>query len=344
MEFIVTGTNHRYSPLAFREKLSSSGKALERFLAFLKTEGRSSAGLAVLSTCNRFEIYAIARNGEETTDRLKGLVSNYKEIRRKEIERNFYAYKGMEAVKHLFSVSSGTDSLVPGEIQILSQVKEAFRKAKEAGLGSEALAEIFSGAESVARKVRSMTRISEGKVSIGSVAVDFIKWKIKDFAGKVVLLVGTGKVTELVLKYLIDEGPSVVCISNRTYEKARGMARGVGAKAVRMDKLGTMIKGADIVITATQSPHFVIKKRHVAKVKRSGLLILDLAVPRDVEPAVGMAANVSLYSLEDLEKVIRKNFAQKEKELLKARDIIERESDKTWGKYTLSRQEPVLSR
>lgn len=341
MSFILVGTNHKYSPIELRERLSFSKKRLKDAINFLR-ERKVLRGAVILSTCNRVEIYASAEDSKVGMREIEDFISRYHEIDKKKISPHLYIYEEKEAMKHLFSVACGLDSLILGETQILGQVKFSLLEAESVGFVDGFLREVFYSAISFAKRIHTETKISEGKVSVGSTAIDFIKERIGTLSGKNILIIGVGKVTELVLKYLRKEDPKVVFVSNRTFEKAKELAFQIGAKAVRFDDLRQFLKKADVVIAATASPHFVIKKETVEKAISHKLLIIDLALPRDVDHQVKEIENVDLFCLEDLDTVIKKNMEKKIQEAEKAREIIDTEVERLWNELTESELEPVL--
>lgn len=348
MSFIVVGTNHKYSPIGLREKISFSKKRIRDALDFLQATTSLKAAV-ILSTCNRVEIHASTDFAEDGINEIKNFFSRFYEINKKMLFPYLYIYRDEYAVRHLLRVSSGLDSLIVGESQILGQVRAALYESERSGFAGYSLNKIFDSAVLTAKKVHSLTNISKGKVSIGSVAVDFIKEKSGSLSGKNILIIGVGKVTGLVLKYLEKEGRNVVFLSNRTFEKARFLADQIGAKAVRFDNLKEYLAKTDIVITATKSPHFIINKEtlHEAfdlqpSTFNKGLLIMDLALPRDVDPEIKEIDGVQLFDIEDLDAVIDKNRDRKRSEAGKAKQIIEIEAERTWQKLLELEQEKAL--
>jgi len=344
MSFVVVGTNHRYSRIELREEISFSKRGLQDAFNFLRETGVLKSSV-ILSTCNRVEIYASTDTAESGIHQIKDFLSIFYEINGKDLWPYLYIYRDEDALRHLFRVASGLDSLILGESQILGQVKSAFYESGKNGFVDPSLGEIFNSAISSAGKIHSQTSISEGKVSIGSVAVDFIKERIGSFLSKNILIIGVGKVTELVLKYLEKEGKNVVFISNRTFERAQSLARKIGAKAVRFDNLKEYLSKADVVITATKSPHFIINKQIIEEtVSQKRLLIVDLALPRDVDPRIKEIDGIELFDLEALAAVIQKNRDKKRFEAQKAEQIIEDEVKRLCQELLESGQEKALLR
>ena len=344
MNLIVVGTNHKYSPIRIREKISFSKKRLQDALNFLKETGVLKGGV-ILSTCNRVEIYASTDTPEIAVGGVLNFISRFYEIDEKDLHPYLYIHRDRDVVRHLFRVASGLDSLILGELQILSQVRSALYESEKSGFLGFLLGRIFDSAISAARKIHIETKVSEGRVSVGSVAIDFIRERIGSLSGKKILIIGVGKVTELVLKYLDKENPDVIFISNRTFEKAQSLALEIGARAVRFDNLKQYLKKADIVITATKSPHFIIKKETLGELSTNRrLLIIDLALPRDVDPQIRDIEGIELFGLEDLDVVIKKNRDRREQEAEKAEEIIVLEAGRLWQELLKLEQDRVVLR
>lgn len=330
MNFFVVGTNHKYSPLRLREKLSFSRKKLKDALFLLKERDLLN-GAVIISTCNRVELYADSNNLEKGIEEIKRFLSGFCEIKKEAFLPCIYIYKEKQALKHLFSVSCGLDSLIIGETQILGQIKSSFFEAQRINFTKGCLKNAFYSAIAVAKKVHADTKISEGKISVGSVTLDFIKERFSELSDKNILIIGVGKVTKLLLQYLKKERPRVVFISNRTFGKAKVLASQIGAETIRFDKLKQYIKMSDIIITATASPHFIIKKEVLEGIGNHNIFIVDLALPRDVEPEVKNMRNVELFYLEDLESIINENRKKRFQEAKKTKHIIETEAERLWN-------------
>lgn len=340
MIFFAVGTNYKYSPVRFRERLFFSKRTSKDILSLLKERDVLKSAVT-LSTCNRTEIYASAEDMQLGIDEVVNFISEYHEVDKKVMGSYLYIYEGKNAVKHLFEVCAGLDSLIVGELQILGQVKASLNESESMGFIEELLRNVFLAAISNSKMIRERTRISDGKVSVGSVAVEFIKREIGHITGKNVLIVGVGKVTELVLKYLKGEGLSVIFVSNRTFDRARQLADQIGAQAFRFDNLREVLRKVDAVISATASPHFIIKKEMLKEVENP-LLIVDLGMPRDVDPKVKELQKITLYCFEDLDAVIKRNRARKVMEAKKALHMIDIEVERLWVEFLESEREPVL--
>ena len=337
MVFLAAGVNHKTGSILLREKLNCSGKGLSRiYRAVAETEIFN--GALVLSTCNRMEVYAVAEEKEQGFEALIDFISSYFNISSNHLIDVMYFYDNKDAMNHLCRVYAGLDSLIVGEKQIVQQVDESFDLAKSAGLANSFITDIFSCAGKIKNRVHSETNIARGKVSVGSVAVDFIKRKKGPLKGKRIIIVGLGKVTELVLKYLMKENPSITLVAKKNYERALMLASKINADVTRFDDSRSFVNDADIIVTATSSPHTVLKFDDVKKTDKE-LLIIDLAFPRDVDSAVGKLKNIELIYMEDLKEVIRINRARKSSAAEKAREIILRQVEKKWKSIIASAQE-----
>jgi len=341
MSIVVIGTNHKFSPIELRERISFSRKRLRQTLSLLK-ERPVFKGAVILSTCNRVELYASTEDPLAGITELQNFLCRFHEIDRKRILPYLYISEDKEATGHLFSVACGLDSLILGETQVSGQLKSAFKEARNAGFTDKYLDAAFNAAIAYAKRIHRQTAISEGKVSIGSLTIDFIKEKLGSLSGKNILIIGAGKVTELVLKYLKDEKPRVIFISNRTFDKAKELASQIGQSAVRFDKLPQLVKQTDVIISATTSPHFIIRKETLEGTISQKLLIVDLAMPRDVDPKVREIENVELFNLEDLSFIVQKNLEKKKYEAEKIEKLINQEVDLLWQKLTVLEPELAL--
>ncbi|MCM8819520.1 MAG: glutamyl-tRNA reductase [Candidatus Omnitrophica bacterium] len=341
MNFLVVGTNYKFSPIKIRERISFSKKRLLEALFLLK-KNPVIKGIVILSTCNRVELYTSTQEPKIAITELQNFLCLFHKIERENIFPYLYLYKNKDAIGHLFSVSCGLDSLILGETQILGQVKSAFIEAKNAGFTDNYLDKVFSAAIAFAKRIHSQTEISKGKISIGSVAIDFIKEKLGNFVDKTVIIIGTGKVGELVLKYLENEKSRVIFVANRSFEKAKEFASKIGQTAIRFDKFPQFLRQADVIISATSSPHFIIKKETLEGIVLKKLIILDLAVPRDVDPMVRTIENVELFDLEDLSSIAQKNLERKKLTAEKIEKLISQEVNLLWQKLIALEPEEVL--
>ncbi len=319
-ELLVIGMSHRSSPVAVRERLAVEGEALVAAVRGLVDETRLRE-LLLLSTCNRVEIYAGADDPSASA-----AVRRWLDARAGESVASYlYEHRGESATRHVFRVASSLDSMVIGEPQILGQVKEAYAAAKASGVCGGLLDRCFTTAFGVAKRVRTETEIAAGSVSVSSVAGDLAKKIFGELEGRRVLLVGAGEMGEQAAKHLRKSGASLAIV-NRSREKAEALASEHGGHARGLEELATELALADVVIASTSSQRFVITAelmRSVIKARRRRpLFLIDIAVPRDVDPRVGDMDNVFLYDVDDLSKVAQENMSARQREAEKAEAIV----------------------
>lgn len=324
---IVIGLNHRTAPVEVRERLSFSTEQAREFLTKLRSKPGVSAAV-LLSTCNRTEFYMyftkeIARTAViEVLCRRAGLEFT-------ELKRYLYVYTENDCVRHLFRVAAGLDSMILGETQILGQVKEAYQLALATGTTSGYFNALFQHALAVGKRVRTETGIDKNPVSVSYAAVELAKRNLGGIAGRKVLVVGAGKMSELTVKHLVANGVAGVIVSNRSFERAQELASRFGGQAVRFDELYRWMEEADIVISCTGASHYVIHAAEMARVmeRRGGakIFMVDIAVPRDIEPEVGNLPNVSLYDIDALQGVVDGNLAERRRIAEEAEKIIAEE-------------------
>jgi len=331
VNLILVGVNHKTTPVEIREKLAfTKGKieeSVDRLFNFPDIIEHT-----ILSTCNRVEIYARANCQDSAIKAIKQFICDFHEVSPVELEDHFYSYRNEEAVEHLFRVSSSLDSMILGEAQILGQVKDAYSLAK--GLRSTGLVlnQLFEKAFSIAKKVREETGIAERSVSISSAAVELAQKIFDDLENRTVMLVGTGEMAELAAKHLISYGVKTVYVTSRTYDRAANLARTLNGSALDFEAFKNELHRADIVITSTSAPNFIIKKEMVEKAiherKNKPIFFIDIAVPRDIEPDVNDLENVYLYDIDDLHVVVSANMKEREKEAENAMNFISQEVTK----------------
>lgn len=328
MYILVVGLNHRTAPVEIRERLAFTKETLPQALGSLKSQPHIQ-GCAILSTCNRTEVYAAVTDVEAGLTGINRVLSKSCNLPLSEIRDYFYTKTLYDAVRHLFRVASGLDSMILGETQILGQVRQAYQDACELGVTNGILNTFFQQAITVGKRVRTETKIDQNAVSISYAAVELAKQSFGNLEGRSVLIVGAGKMGELTAKHLVANGVSTVQVSNRSFEKAAQLAKQFGGRAVRFDRLFDCMLDADIVISCTAATHYVIKAQDVAAIveqrEEKSLFIIDIAVPRDVEPAVSKVQHVTLYDIDDLNNVVDSNLEQRKKAAVQAESIIEEE-------------------
>ena len=324
MQLALVGLSHKTAPVEIRERLAFSNDALRSALASL-VDRRAVNEAMILSTCNRVEVVA-----ESPDDRLiRDFICEFHQISHDSVSTHLYSYRNVEAIRHVFRVTASLDSMVIGEPQILGQVKEAFRIAMDAGTVGMHLSALMNRAFAVAKKVRSETGISQSAVSVSYAAVELARKIFGDLSGKTVMIIGASKMGELAAKHLRRAGASSVLVTNRTFERAVELAKVFEGAAVPFEHFTDHMTGADIVITSTGAPHFIIGRNLAEQVihrrKNKPIFFIDIAVPRDIDPAVNQIDNAFLYDIDDLQQVIDANLKERFKEAMRAEQIVDDE-------------------
>ena len=301
MHITCTGLNHHSAPVEVRERLSFSGEQLAAALSDIRgLPGVQQA--ALLSTCNRTEVYTASAGEASAFVRAWLIVRSGLEV--SVLWPHVYEMAGRDAVAHLCCVAAGIDSQVIGEAEILGQVKQAMKAAKDAGALGLELEKMFAAAVKAGKRSRSETGIGRGAFSIGRCAVDLAKRVFGDLEGRAILILGAGKIAESTARHLRAQGADPILVANRTYSRAQELARELGGRALRYDQLAEALIEADIVISSTSAPHFVLLPEHISEAmsRRQGreIFLIDIAVPRDIDPQVAGMAGVHLYNIDQL--------------------------------------------
>jgi len=322
MNLQLIGVNHRTAPVEVRERFAVSEKKLPEALQSLVNHPGVSEGL-IISTCNRVEILAGAKNG--SCD-IRPFLCEYFQIDPTDFEKYTYEFREKEAIKHLFRVTSSLDSMVVGEPQILGQVKEAYAVARAMGAVHSQLDALLTRSFAVAKKVRNETAIATSAVSVASVAVDLAKKIFGKLDGKTVYLVGAGKMCELAARHLLSNGAGSIFVANRTYERAVKLASKFNGKAIQFDELYATADKADIIITSTGAPHAIFRKEHgeqfMSRRRNRPMFFIDIAVPRDVDPGLNDIDGVFVYDIDDLQQVVSSHVADRKREAVHAEEIV----------------------
>jgi len=328
MEVIALGLSHKTAPVEIRERLHFPEKGLSKPLELL-AQAEEILECLLLSTCNRVEIYAVAEEVERAFSYLTDFLSKYHQVPPELFQGCIYTLQGEAAIRHIFRVASSLDSLVVGESQILGQVKMAYTAALEQETTGVILNHLLERALSVAKRVRTETAIAEAPVSVSSAAVELAKKIFGDLSGRTVLIIGAGEMSELAAKHLVSDGVRTVLVSNRNYQRAVELAERFQGRAVRFEDAKEELLHADIVISSTGAPHFILHRTEVQdlirKRRNRPLFIIDIAVPRDIDPEVNQIDNVYLYDIDDLEAVAAANKREREREAERAEAIIDKE-------------------
>lgn len=292
---------------------------------------RCVAECCILSTCNRTEIYAVIDKHEDE-ESLIGFMSGRHNIPRLGFEQHIYRHRGHKAVEHLFSVAAGIDSMMVGESQIMGQVKNAFCVAGECDSTKIVLNTMFQQALMVGKRARTETEISRGAFSVGYAAVELARLIFGELHGRTVLIIGAGKMSELTAKHLLTAGVTSVLVANRTFSRAESLAGKLNGRAVSFESLSDAVIQADIVISSTGASEPVISREQMAKIMRQrrerSVFMIDIAVPRDIEPSAAELDNVYLYDIDDLQSIVQESADERSKEIEKAREIVAEETRK----------------
>ena len=314
-ELLALGVSHKTAPLELRERLSlTEGRAVGALHELTGVEGIHEA--AAISTCNRTELYLIVSDPVEAESTALGVLTRQAEIRPTELLGHLYSLRAGDAARHLFRVTAGLDSMIVGEAEIQGQVKRAYELALVENATGPILNRLFRGALSAGGRVREETAIGERGISVPSVAVELARRAFGELTDKRVLVIGAGETAELVARALVSRGAAGVFVANRHYDRAIGLAQRFGGQAVRFEDLPEQLQAADIVVSATNSPHHIVERDGLAQVMltREGrpLLLVDIAVPRDIEPECREVAGVALHDIDDVQAIVGRNAGDRE--------------------------------
>jgi len=324
MGIFALGINHKTAPVEIREKVAFTPERLSEALRALTAQNHVTEA-AILSTCNRTEIYC-GVEGEDSRAVLEWF-SEFHKLNASEVEPYFYAHPDRLAVRHMLRVASGLDSLVLGEPQILGQMKQAFTAAHEAGTVGQLLNRLFQHTFSVAKQVRTDTAIGASPVSVAFAAVSLAKQIFSDMSRHTALLIGAGETIELVARHLHETGIGRIIVANRTVERAHNLAAEFNGYAIALPEIPNHLAEADIVISSTASPLPILGKGAVESAlkarKHRPMLMVDIAVPRDIEAEVRDLEDVYLYTVDDLQSIIDEGLRSRQEAALQAEEIID---------------------
>ncbi len=345
MDLVCVGLSHKNCPVEVREKIAFSESSLAQALV----EMRKIDGLRewfVLSTCNRVELYGRGFLGIEES--LAHFLADFHGLEGCAYRSYLNFYHGRDVAEHLFRVASGLDSLVVGENEIYGQIRNAFRLANEIGSLDSILYQLVERALRTGKRARSETKISEGSVSVSSIAVELAEKIFGKLTGERVLILGTGKISELTMKHLVKAGAGEITVTSRTYERALELSQKYGAKPIGFDGWLSALRTSDIVISSTAAPHSIVKFEDVKSImdarRHKPLFFIDIAVPRDIESRVGEIDDVYLYDIDDLKTVSEENLRLRKKEVLKCEAIIEHELESFDQWYEFLEAGPIIQK
>jgi len=328
MNIIVVGLSHKTATVEIREKVAFSPNLIEKPLCELVALDEIVEGV-IVSTCNRVEIYATTRDIAGGIARIKRFMADYHHIPLETLESHLYSYHSEAAIRHVFRVASSLDSMVVGEPQILGQIKTSYGYAAEYKSSGIILNRFLHKAFSVAKRVRTETKIASSAVSVAFAAVELAKKILGNLSDKTVMLIGAGEMCELAAKHFLNSGARGVMVANRTFEKAERLAEEFGGEAVPFEELFQHLHRADIVLSSTGAPHVIIGPKDVEEVVKrrrfKPMFFIDIAVPRDIDPKVDDLENAYLFTVDNLQEIVQANLAQRNLEAEKAEEIINQE-------------------
>ena len=328
MNLIVVGLSHKTAPVEIRERLSFPVQTIGEPLNRLCTAYEINEGV-IISTCNRVEVLAVTRDIEKGLWQVKKFLSEYHNIPLEELDKHLYVYISEDAVRHIFRVSSGIDSMIIGEPQILGQVKDAYGYALQHKTAGVIMNKLFHKAFSVAKRIRTETKIGSSAVSVSYAAVELAKKIFGTLEGKIAMLIGAGEMAELAARHLLSSGVQEIIVANRTYEKAIEMAKGFNGTPIMFREFTHYLKKVDIVIASTAAPKFIIHPEQIEEVikerKNRSMFFIDISVPRNIDPLINNIDNIYLYNVDDLQGVVEANLKERAKEAKEAEAIINEE-------------------
>lgn len=330
MNLAVFGISFRSAAIKLREQVSFSPEAIPAILRRLARDMPRNE-LALVSTCNRTELYAAGADAPPDVDAvISRLVGDDPAADIDELAAGFYTKTGLEAVEHVLAVTSSLDSMVIGESEILGQVRQAYGLAVQEQSNGKILDSVFHAAFRTAKRVHTETEIARGRVSVSSIAVEFAEKVFEKLGEKTVMIVGAGETADLALKSLVERGAREVLVLNRSFDRGRALAEQYGGRAIPFEQLPDNLAQADIVITSTAAPHCVIHadmvRRAVAARRQQPILLIDIAVPRDIAADVGDLENTYLYDIDDLRRVADENMVRRQAAVEQAWQIVREET------------------
>ena len=327
-ELLALGANHKTAPLELREKVALPDGRAARVMAELVEHDAVHEAVAI-STCNRTELYLVTADPVEAENAALGILSRQAGLRPTELLGAIYSLRGSEAVDHLFSVTAGLDSMIVGEAEVQGQVKRSYEMALVEGVTGPVTNRLFRDALAAGKRVRSETGVSRSQVSVSSVAVKLAVDFLGNLSDRRVLVIGAGENAELTARALRERGVEALFVANRRYDRALGLAQRYGGRAIAFDDLPGELEHADIVVSSTGAPHQIVGREELEFVAASRmgrpLVMIDLAVPRDIEPGVRGCPGIALYDMDDLQREVARNLSAREAEAEEARALVREE-------------------
>jgi glutamyl-tRNA reductase len=345
MKLLLTGVSHKTAPVEIRECLAFAEGTLPAALADLKSRPGVSEAI-ILSTCNRVEITLTTDDRTDPRATVERFLTDHKSIDTASIGPHIYRHEGREAIHHLFRVASSLDSMVVGEPQILGQLKAAYATAKDNGAVCGWLDGLLSRSFSVAKRVRSETGIGQMAVSVSYAAVELARKIFGSLNNRTVMLVGAGKMSELAARHLRRSGASHVFVTNRTHERAVEMAKLFQGTPVEYSRFTAMLPEVDILIASSGAPQYVLHKDEMQRVisarRNKPMFLIDIAVPRNIEPTVNELDNVFLYDIDDLQEVVNSNLRERMKEADHAEALVSDEVERMMARLQIAEVTPII--
>jgi glutamyl-tRNA reductase len=345
MRLLITGVSHRTAPVEIRERLAFREEALPAELGHLKArEGVVEA--VILSTCNRVEIALTTDDETDPREVVDQFLQSRKGLAPGALDASLYRHEGREAIHHLFRVAASLDSMVVGEPQILGQLKAAYAAARECGAVCGWLEGLLTRAFAVAKRVRSETGIGQMAVSVSYAAVELARKIFGSLDGRAVMIAGAGKMSELAARHLRRSGANRIFVTNRTWERAVEMAALFQGTPVEYTRFVSMLPEADIVIASSAAPHYILTREDMQRViaarRNRPMFLIDIAVPRNIEPAVNEIDNIYLYDIDDLEGVVNANLRERMKEAGHAEEVVAEEVDRMMARIRAAEITPTI--
>lgn len=345
MKLLLTGVSHNTAPVEVRESLAFRAEDLPRALEDLRSRAGVNEAL-ILSTCNRVEITVTTEDSIDPQTTVDLFLTDHRPVPADGIGPHVYRYEGREAIHHLFRVAASLDSMVVGEPQILGQLKVAYTAAKDAGAVCGWLDGLLTRAFGVAKRVRSETGIGQMAVSVSYAAVELARKIFGSLAGRTVMIVGAGKMSELAARHLRRSGASHVFVTNRTHDRAMEMARLFQGTPVEYDRFHATLPEVDILIASSAAPHYILNKEEMQRViaarRNKPAYLIDLAVPRNIDPSVNDVANVFLYDIDDLQEVVNANLRERMKEAERAETLVSEEVERMMARLKVVEITPTI--
>ena len=347
-QLVSIGTSHHVAPIEFRERLAFSEEQLIESHQYMRESDQIQESV-ILSTCNRVEVYAVlnsVRTAEAAAKVLAEFLSRCHRIDMESLKKWTYLHHNLETIQHLFRVTSSLDSMVVGESQILGQVKDAYDTSRSAGSSGTILNRLFTKAFNVGKRIRSETTITTGAVSISYAAVELAKKIFNTLEGKTVAIIGAGEMSELTAKHLVANGVSTVIVANRTYQRAVKVAEKFQGIPLAYDSDLNFLIDADIVISSTNAPDYLIKRQPLVNIMRKRkhryMFLIDIAVPRDIDPDVSKLDSAFLYNIDDLEAVVASNLQDRQQEAIHAEQIVSEEAKRFYDQLQVFQVNPTI--